>query len=144
MRLPCPLGGGGDADGVAVKYLPPGPGVRVERCRAWDNSDDGFDLWESEAPVTIVGGSSLRNGWVPGTRTPAGDGTGYKLGRNDLGPRHVLDHVAARDNRAIGIDGNGAAGPVELRSVTAAGNGGWAQVELGPFDNVVIGQGPEP
>lgn len=133
----------GNADGISVARLAQGlPGVLVERCRSHDNSDDGFDLWESEAPVTIVGSQATRNGYQPGTLTRAGDGDGYKLGRNDSGPRHVLDHVTGTDNAQLCVDFNGGSGPVELRYVTCSGNKGWdgdgTQIELGPYANVVI------
>jgi hypothetical protein len=136
-----PLSGGGNGDGIAVSYLPQGsPGVTVEGCTSRDNSDDGFDLWESEAPVTLRNSTARKNGFRPLTSTPAGDGRGFKLGRNDSGPRHVLDGSSGYSNRVLCVDWNAGAGPVELRNVTCEGNGEVAgsQIELGPYDNVIV------
>lgn len=114
----------GNADGIAVAFLAPGAvGNRVVDCRAWWNSDDGFDLWMAEAPVAITGAWAFRNGFIPGTPTPAGNGQGFKLGRNDGGPRHTLTRCLAFENRAFGFDENGATGPLLLRNNTALRNG---------------------
>jgi hypothetical protein len=135
-----PLTGGGNADGIGVSRVQAGDGpVLLVGAVARDNSDDGVDLWETEVPVTIRGGASERNGWVPGTRTPAGDGTGYKLGRNDDCPTHTLLDVTARANRGVGVDFNGGCGATVLRGSTVAGNLGWAQIELSGKGDVVEG-----
>ena len=106
---------GGNSDGIQLAALPKqAKGNRVVNCRTWSNSDDGLDLWEAEAPVTVRGVWSFRNGYVPKTFTPAGDGNGFKLGRNSTGPRHrILQNVAAF-NRDVGFNGNSAAGPISL------------------------------
>ena len=43
---------GGDADGFAVKLFP-GPGTKFYGCRAWNNSDDNWDLYMTYHPVVI-------------------------------------------------------------------------------------------
>ncbi|RPI00731.1 MAG: DUF1565 domain-containing protein, partial [Ignavibacteriae bacterium] len=49
-------------------------------CRAWWNSDDGWDLRIYNGTVTIDNCWSFWNGYRPGTSTPAGNGEGFKLG----------------------------------------------------------------
>ncbi len=114
---------GENADGIQLAALPKqAKGNRVINCRTWSNSDDGLDLWEAEAPVTVRGVWSFRNGYVPQTFTPAGNGSGFKLGRNSTGPRHrILQNVAAF-NRDVGFNGNAAAGPINLFNNTAYKN----------------------
>lgn len=119
-----PSAGGGNADGFRASYLDATRTGNVFRgCRSWSNSDDGFDLWDSEAPVTIEQSVSFWNGFIPGTQTAAGNGDGFKCGRNMQGPRHVVTHCAAFENRARGFDSNGAAGVLEWTQNTAFGNG---------------------
>ena len=48
---------GENADGFAPK-LNIGPGNVFRGCRAWWNSDDGWDLWMGTSPVTIRAASS--------------------------------------------------------------------------------------
>ncbi|HYH05090.1 MAG TPA: cellulose binding domain-containing protein, partial [Bacillota bacterium] len=43
---------GGNADGFACKLLP-GPGNKFMGCRAWENSDDGWDLYATYYDVTM-------------------------------------------------------------------------------------------
>lgn len=114
----------GNADGIAVAFLPRrAVGNRVVDCRSWSNSDDGFDLWRAEAPVSITGSWAFRNGYVPGTSEPAGNGQGFKLGRNATGPRHVVRRSLGFANRTYGFDENGATGPMRLVNNTAFRNG---------------------
>lgn len=116
---------GGNADGVQISAIGRKQvGNVISRCKAHDNSDDGFDLWKAEAAVTIERSVSSRNGFVPGTTTPAGDGVGFKLGKNASGPRHRIERNRAINNRAAGFDRNGSQGePIYVENV-AQGNGG--------------------
>jgi hypothetical protein len=49
-------------------------------CRAWCNSDDGWDLRDCDANVLIENCWSWNNGFIPDTYTSGGNGDGYKLG----------------------------------------------------------------
>jgi len=49
-------------------------------CRAWWNSDDGFDCINSKTAVTWDSCWAFYNGYRPGTNTQAGDGNGFKAG----------------------------------------------------------------
>jgi parallel beta-helix repeat protein len=116
---------GGNADGVQISAIGRKQvGNVISRCKAHDNSDDGFDLWRAEAPVTIERSVSSRNGFVPGSSKKAGDGVGFKLGKNSSGPRHRILRNRAVNNRAAGFDRNGSQGePIYVDNV-AQGNGG--------------------
>jgi MYXO-CTERM domain-containing protein len=77
-------GDGQNADGFGVHYQPYQTGATtiVRGCRAWWNSDDGYDLINQEVPVLIdhcwVMGSGRAN---YGTTNPAdGNGNGFKMG----------------------------------------------------------------
>ncbi len=118
------IAGGGNADGFRASYLDPSATGNVfSGCRAWWNSDDGYDLWETNAPVRIEDSWSFWNGFIPGTETAAGNGDGFKCGRNDDGPLHVLTRCGAFENRARGFDSNGAAGALEWTNSIAYENG---------------------
>lgn len=85
---------GSDADGFACK-MHNGEGNRFIRCRAWRNSDDAWDLYETDFSVTLIecwawhSGKAEDHTWVydyfnagPGF---SGNGNGIKLGGNGSG-----------------------------------------------------------
>lgn len=104
-----PNGRGEDADGFALKSSNLGQGNIVEGSRAWRNSDDGWDFWESRsAGVLVLNSWSFDNGFDPDPGSPFsfnGDGNGFKLG-HDSGS-HILANVLVVNNRNNGIDING-------------------------------------
>jgi len=112
---------GGDADGMTFNSVT-GTGNLARRCRAWSNSDDGFDVWQS-APFTFEGCWSFYNGFIPNTSTPSGDGTGFKLGRNSAGEAHRLTNCLAAENGNHGFDNNQGTGNDVLYNNTSASNG---------------------
>ncbi len=81
---------GGDADGFACK-MHNGIGNRFIRCRAWDNSDDGWDLYETDFAVKIIecwtwgSGRESNFGWANDTGSFMGNGNGIKMGGNGTG-----------------------------------------------------------
>ncbi len=110
---------GEHADGFGVKFGV-GPGNRLVHCRAWNNADDGFDLWEAGASVRLEGCWAYGNGfdrWGVGANF-AGDGNGFKLGPG--GP--VVTHCVAWDNARRGFDFNDAAEPEMLYNNTSYRN----------------------
>ncbi len=116
---------GEHADGIQFAALPAAAtGNRVSGCRAWGNADDGFDLWQAEAPVTIENSWAFRNGYRPGTTIAAGNGNGFKLGRSSRGPKHRIRHNLAFENRLHGFVSNGASGRLEVANNTAYANRG--------------------
>jgi hypothetical protein len=86
---------GNGGDGFAVK-TGTGAGNVFRGCRAWDNADDGFDLFAWTSPIV------LDNCWAMNqATTTAGtnsDGDGFKLGGNSISTEHVLSNLVAVGN----------------------------------------------
>lgn len=80
---------GGDADGFAAK-MHCGQGIVFRGCRAWENSDDGWDLFETDYGVTLIDCWTWRSG------VAQGNGNGFKLGGNGTGGDSRGVHVARR------------------------------------------------
>ncbi|MGS2648275.1 right-handed parallel beta-helix repeat-containing protein [Streptosporangium sp. G12] len=105
-------GPGENADGFGVHYTPAGRPANVFRgCRAWWNADDGYDLISTYSPVTIEHSWSWRNGYMPGTTTPSGNGVGFKAGgfgaEYDSGAvKHTVRFSVAFLNKAAGFYSN--------------------------------------
>ncbi len=100
---------GENADGFAAK-LRIGPGNVFRGCRAWNNADDGWDLFAANDVVTIDNCWAFSNGKISG-QNPAGDGNGFKLGgapngTDQGGAVHIVTHDAAFENRACGFTRN--------------------------------------
>ena len=98
-----------DADGFAAK-LTVGDGNVFDGCIAYNNADDGWDLY-AKVDTGIIGAVTIRNsiaydnGWVPGY-SKTGNGNGFKLGGDSLSGHHVLENCIAFNNLAKGIDSN--------------------------------------
>ena len=95
---------GFDANGGTVTYI---------GCRAWWNSDDGFDTFYNDAQVTYTNCWSFWNGFIPGTFTDPGgqaDGMGFKWGSttSDLRTTHLrtFTNCVAFQNKLWGFDQN--------------------------------------
>ncbi|MDL2241442.1 right-handed parallel beta-helix repeat-containing protein [Bacteroidales bacterium OttesenSCG-928-L03] len=69
---------GGDADGFAAKLFP-GPGNEFIGCRAWNNSDDNWDLYMVYHPILIKDCWSYKAGYDK-NGTARKNGNGFKLG----------------------------------------------------------------
>lgn len=104
---------GGDADGFACK-LYPGPGNEFYGCRAWNNSDDNWDLYMVYHPVVVEHCWAARAGYGADGQ-PLGNGNGFKLGGGGssggaMFPRstgkHCVTHCIAFENRDKGFDQN--------------------------------------
>ena len=97
---------GGNADGFSAKWNL-GAGNEFRGCRAWWNSDDGWDLWMGTAAVVIDQSWAFYNGtnyW--GDPAFNGNGQGFKLGGNYIGAPHRLLRSIAFRNKSGGIDQN--------------------------------------
>lgn len=89
---------GSDADGFSAKWTI-GPGNVFRGCRAFNNSDDGWDLWMGTSPVLIENCYAFRNGvdsWHSGSFD--GNGNGFKLGGNFVATPHVVRNCVSFDN----------------------------------------------
>ncbi len=111
---------GEHADGFSIKYGA-GPGVILRGCRAWNNSDDGYDLWEAGGSVRIERCWAWGNGfdrWGIGEAF-AGDGNGFKLGPG--GP--VVHRCIAWKNARRGFEYDDATDPERVTNCTSWNNG---------------------
>ena len=99
-----------DADGFAAK-LTVGEGNVFDGCVAYNNADDGWDLYAkvetgSIGAVVIKNCVAYANGFVPGIEGKTGNGNGFKLGGSSLSGKHQLINSYAFYNLAKGIDSN--------------------------------------
>jgi len=118
-----PLTNGENADGFAAK-LGIGPGNIFIGCRAWNNSDDGFDMYEAADTVFVDNCWAFRNGYnLWGFTNFAGDGNGFKLGGNNFADPHKIIRSVAFDNPNKGFDQNNNTAGITLYNNTAWGNG---------------------
>ena len=96
---------GSDADGFACK-MHNGQGNRFIRCRAWHNSDDAWDLYETDFSVVLAecwaweSGKAEDHLWVKdyvkknSSMSFSGNGNGIKLGGNGTGGSSKGVHYA--------------------------------------------------
>ena len=98
-----------DADGFAAK-LTCGHGNVFKGCIAYNNADDGWDLFAKIATgtigsVIIEDSVTFRNGYLS-DGTVAGNGNGFKMGGSALAGAHELHNSISFENKAKGIDSN--------------------------------------
>lgn len=120
---------GGDADGFACKLFP-GPGTEFHGCRAWNNSDDNWDLYMVYHPVVINQSWSYKAGYTPDGKA-IGNGNGFKLGgggssggaafAQSVGA-HVVTNCVTFDCLHKGFDQNNATEGMYLINCLAWGN----------------------
>ncbi len=111
---------GENADGFAAKFSV-GPGNAFMGCRAWSNSDDGWDFWNAGNSVIVENCWAFYNGennWADPSF--AGDGNGFKLGVGS--GAHLLKYCVAYGNKHHGIDVNGNVTGVTVHNCTCVGN----------------------
>lgn len=118
---------GGNADGFSAKWTV-GPGNVFRGCRAYNNSDDGWDLWMGTSPVLIDSCFAFRNGvdsWFSGSFN--GNGNGFKLGGNYVSTPHTVRNCVSFDNAGNtgrGFDENNNTAGQTLYNCTAFRNKG--------------------
>ena len=105
-------GKGGNVDGFGGHLTSPQYTGNVFRgCRAWYNSDDGFDLINCQAVFTIDNCWSFLNGYTK-DGGKAGDGTGFKSGGYGMSdnpkapsviPMHIVQYCLAYMNKNKGF-----------------------------------------
>lgn len=113
-----------NADGFAAK-IRIGSGNRFVGCRAWNNADDGWDLYEGDRSVEIHYCLAFRNGYLEdgSPAVPNGDMNGFKLGGNSVAGDHLVTHSIAFHNGSKGFDQNNNSGVITLLNNTAWMNG---------------------
>lgn len=118
---------GGNVDGFG-HHVPKGSGHNVFRgCRAWFNSDDGFDFINSAEAATAENCWAFYNGYSSSFES-LGDGNGFKAGGygatpadrlpNPI-PRHVVIGCVAVRNKVNGFYANHHVGGVDFVNNTA-------------------------
>jgi hypothetical protein len=115
---------GDDADGFSAKWNL-GVGNVFSGCRAWLNSDDGWDLWMGNAPVTITNCWTFWSGsnyW--NSASFKGNANGFKLGGSNVAAAHRLVRSAAFRNLKHGIDQNNNTAGLTVDQNTSWANGG--------------------
>ena len=123
-----PLEDGGNGDGFGCHST--GGGNVFTGCRAYANSDDGYDFINAPGACTVEKSWAFDNGYIPDTKTAAGNGAGFKAGgfgwppRNapDPVPRHVVRQCIAFGNRVQGFYANHHPGGLDFLNNTAFRN----------------------
>lgn len=130
-------GGNSDGFGAHVGSLD-SKGNTFIGCRAWYNSDDGFDLINAQAPVTFLYCIAYKNGLanINGEDKRIADGNGIKCGGYGMGkaarvkfataPMHIAANCISAFNRAAGFYANHHLGGLHFSHCTAYMNGGAA------------------
>jgi hypothetical protein len=132
---------GNNADGFGAKFLI-GPGNVFHGCRAWENSDDGFDFWEAANTIVVENCWAFGNGDASVFDNPdnfEGNGNGFKLGGNNVRGDHIVKRSVAFENfgasgNAKGFDFNNNPGAMTLIHNTAFNNGRNFVFPLQPSD----------
>jgi pectate lyase len=99
---------GGNADGFSCKLFP-GQGNSFYGCRAWANSDDGWDMLQSNYQVKIQNCWTWNNGNPANFGNPAGfksNANGFKLGGDYTHGNHIITNSIAFNNAMKGFDEN--------------------------------------
>jgi hypothetical protein len=123
-----PLEQGGNADGFGCHST--GSNNVMRGCRAYENSDDGFDFINAAGTCIAEQSWAFRNGYIPGTNMTGANGAGFKSGgygnppNTPAGgvPRHVIRQSLAFGNRAIGFYANYHPGGLDFFNNTAFDN----------------------
>lgn len=123
-------GAGGNCDGFGfhlnnANYT----GNIVRGCRAWRNSDDGFDLISNQAPVIFENCWAWQNGY-DADMVSRGDGMGFKSGGYGMGkvgdgtvvPRNIVRNCIAWSNKQNGFYANHHLGGLDFYNNTAYAN----------------------
>ncbi len=115
----------GNADGFACKLLA-GTGNSFKGCRAWQNSDDGWDglLTAPNDNISTTYDSCwcFMNGYLKSGVASKGNGNGFKMGGNELRHNAKLTRCLSFYNRVKGFDQNNDIGDMILYNCTGYGN----------------------
>lgn len=138
---------GENADGFAAK-LTCGQGNVFDGCMAYNNSDDGWDLYaKSETGpigvVTIRNCVAFRNGKLTnGLGSSGGDMNGFKLGGSGVATAHVIINCMAFENGAHGFTDNNNPSAISFKNITSFNNSaytsGKANFQINRAKNPVV------
>ncbi len=114
----------GDADGFAVK-ISHGTGNYFYGCRAWQNSDDGWDQFikkeggfPDNVTTTLENCWAFRNGYLESGEAGSGNGNGFKMGSDEGRNNIIMNRCLAFDNLQKGFDQNHNLGSMILNNCT--------------------------
>ncbi len=129
-------GNGQNADGFGVHYQMTGNRTTIRGCRAWWNSDDGYDLINHEVSVTVEYSWAMGNGYANygTTNPPDGNGNGFKMGSSKTGVRHLVQGNVAWKNKASGFYANHSTGGNTWYNNTSFQNGTQYNMLASPAD----------
>lgn len=126
------LGGNVDGFGCHVTNESRDTANVFRGCRAWWNSDDGFDLINCKCKVVIDSCWSFYNGYIPNGNKAIADGNGFKAGGYGMSspisgnpaviPMHEVKNCVAFYNRANGFYANHHLGGLLFANNTAMYN----------------------
>lgn len=126
------LGGNVDGFGCHVTNESRDTANVFRGCRAWWNSDDGFDLINCKCKVVIDSCWSFYNGYIPNGNKSIADGNGFKAGGYGMSspvsgnpaviPMHEVKNCVAFYNRANGFYANHHLGGLLFANNTAMYN----------------------
>lgn len=117
-----------NADGFAAK-LTCGEGNVFDGCMAYNNSDDGWDLFAKTETgpigvVTLQNCAAFRNGFTEDGRGYGDcDGNGFKLGGSGVGTGHIVKNCLAFENLNCGFTDNNNPKLESLTDCTSYNNG---------------------
>ncbi len=110
-----------NADGFAAK-LTAGRGNVFDGCMAYNNIDDGWDLYTKVGsgaigPVVIKNSVAFNNGYIMNNEPGGGDGNGFKLGGEGVHVPHLIQDSMAFGNIANGYSSNSNPGVIAKNNV---------------------------
>ncbi|MDE6019284.1 MAG: right-handed parallel beta-helix repeat-containing protein [Muribaculaceae bacterium] len=116
--------GEGNADGFAVK-ISHGDGNYFYGCRAWRNSDDGWDQFikkeggfPDDITTTLDNCWAFENGYLENGEPCSGNGNGFKMGSDQGRNNIIMNRCLAFDNLQKGFDQNHNTGNMILNNCT--------------------------
>ncbi len=116
----------GDADGFAPK-ISVGDGNYMFGCRAWNNSDDGYDVFfkkdggfSDNKTILMEYCLAYENGIMNGAAT-SGNGNGFKMGSDQGRMNCILNRCLAVRNLNKGFDQNHNSGDIIMNNCTGIG-----------------------
>lgn len=123
---------GGNSDGFGCHVSANCEGNVFEYCRAWQNSDDGFDFINCQSVATARYCIAYRNGFDKDGNKRA-DGNGFKVGGYGMGkevkissvPMHEVSHCLSVGNKANGFYTNHHLGGIKFDHNSAYKNGSY-------------------
>jgi uncharacterized protein (TIGR03382 family) len=133
-------GDGQNGDGFGVHYQETGPSTIIRGCRAWLDSDDGYDLISQEVPVIVENSWAIQNGYADGgaSSPSSGNGNGFKMGSSLKGIRHIVRNNMAWKNKAAGFYANHSSGGNTWLNNTSYMNGSQYNMLASPADNSAL------